>query len=279
MLLHTERMKKLGHNFRKCHANLAYSLIKQTLIKTFLLFNVFTIGCATRLPYENEVANSPHSILLDKKYFKVSFNPKYSLANWVVYTLKADNLKNKVAKRSNHFFEDKELSWRGIASITSDKYKRTLYDKGHLAPSGDFLYSQIANDSTFVMTNIVPQTRNLNRQSWRYLEERIRGWACSEGELKIIVGPILSDKDLVTKSDLIVPARFFKIVLDETPPRKSIAFIYYQSDVGDVYAERVADLDVIQKQINTSNLGDYLNLPIENYPPAGSANWKTASCL
>lgn len=171
-----------------------------------------------------------NEILLDHKYFKVSYNQEHMLPNWVSYNLYASNLKKGIAKRRDKFFADPTLISMKAAYAKPTDFNGKIYDRGHLAPSEDFIWDQNANDETFVMSNMTPQKKKLNRGAWKSLETKVRNWACTEKELKVISGPIL-DKDLKKfKSNVSIPQKFFKIVIDETPPKKAIAFIFDQDD-------------------------------------------------
>ena len=57
---------------------------------------------------------------------------------------------------------------------TPDDYTRTGYDRGHMAPNYLIAtrYGKVAQRETFLMSNIVPQTPELNRGPWRILEEK-----------------------------------------------------------------------------------------------------------
>lgn len=53
-------------------------------------------------------------------------------------------------------------------------YHHTGYDRGHMAPAGDFLNGSQAYVSTFTLTNVCPQDPSLNRNLWNQLEQWVR---------------------------------------------------------------------------------------------------------
>lgn len=63
------------------------------------------------------------------------------------------------------------------------------------------------------------------------------------------MGPVIDDGLLKLPSGVSVPERFFKAILDETPPRKAVAFINSQSHARDVYRERALPVREIEKVI------------------------------
>lgn len=230
-----------------------------------IMILLFLASCASAPP-------KPKSqlVLLDHKYFKVHYDPKIRLARYVEYRLNRENLLVKNGKRRNKFIPDPILQDSGLPFVTTKEYTRTGFDRGHLAPSADFTFSQEANDLTFVMSNIAPQTKLLNRGVWKKLEEQVRFWACGEEKLTIITGPIFHGNDPKLPSGLTIPQRFFKIVVDETPPRKTIAFIHHQKDPKTTLPYREFPVSEVERQSG-------LTFPMK-FPP-GSGKWKSEDCL
>ena len=127
-------------------------------MRFLLLFILFSCAHQTaRVQPKNNL------VVLDHKYFKVHYDPELRLARYVEYTLLRENLLHKMGKRKNKFIPDPILVNSHLPFVTTKEYTRTGYDRGHLAPSADFTFSQEANDTTFVMSNIAPQTKLLNR--------------------------------------------------------------------------------------------------------------------
>ena len=64
----------------------------------------------------------------------------------------------------------------------------TGFDRGHLCPSDDRDSTADENKTTFILTNVVPQAPQLNRQSWLRLEDNCRSLVAQGNELYIIAG-------------------------------------------------------------------------------------------
>lgn len=234
------------------------------MIRTLLI--LILVSCASARP-----KHKPSGlVILDHKFFKVHYDPQIRLARYVEYTLKKENLLEKRGKRRNKFIPDPILVDSNLPFVTTKEYTRTGFDRGHLAPSADFTFSQEANDLTFVMSNIAPQTPLLNRGVWKNLEEQVRFWACGEEKLTIITGPIFHGNDPMLPGGLRIPQRFFKIVIDETPPRKTIAFIHHQKDPKTTMPYREFPVSEVERQSG-------LTFPVKF--PATSGKWKSEDCL
>ena len=72
-----------------------------------------------------------------------------------------------------------------------------------------------------------PQKPAFNRGIWKRLEEQVRQIAIKEKAIYVVTGPILPMKKTVTigANRVTVPAHFYKVILDLTPPRTMIGFI------------------------------------------------------
>jgi endonuclease G len=209
-------------------------------------------------------------VILDHTWFKVHYDPSIRLARYVEYTLERNQLTTKSARRRNKFIPDPILVKSNLPYVTTKEYVKTGYDRGHLAPSADFTFSQTANDETFVMSNIAPQTHHLNAGAWEKLEEQVRRWACGEEKVTVITGPIFHGNDPKLPSGLLIPQRFFKIVIDETPPRKTIAYIFHQRDPRTAMAYREFPVSEVERESG-------LTFPVDF--PIGSGKWKSEDCL
>ncbi|KAL8195936.1 UNVERIFIED_CONTAM: hypothetical protein K2H54_000210 [Gekko kuhli] len=78
-------------------------------------------------------------------------------------------------KRTNKFAEDKEVPVQFRATLAD--YHRSGYDRGHQAPAADMRSTTTTMKESFLLTNMTPQLPELNRGSWRILEEKARQWA------------------------------------------------------------------------------------------------------
>lgn len=193
---------------------------------------------------------APKEIMLSYRAFTSSYNPRYRIPNYVRNELYREGLEQSCAKRSNKFIPDNRLqSDFQIKPVVTKDYAGTGFDRGHMAPSADFLFSQEANDESFYLTNMTPQTPGLNQRAWSALEGRVRRWACGLGHIKVYTGPLLNGGNLQRlESCVSVPEKFFKVVLADKPGEfKAIGFIYSQSDDHDVWKERAVSVREVEQ--------------------------------
>jgi endonuclease G len=74
------------------------------------------------------------------------------------------------------------------------------YDRGHLIASADRLFSRVANNETFYISNISPQVgRGFNQNIWADLEAKVRKWAAASDcdTLYVVTGVAINKKGTI----------------------------------------------------------------------------------
>lgn len=149
------------------------------------------------------------SIIRHKHYF-LSYSEEHEQAEWAAYYLKGklqyQHHYERPYFRQDPLVDTKSAHWKN--------YKDSGYDKGHLVPAADMLFSEEAYKDTFLTSNVAPQNKEFNAGVWNRLEQKIRYWADKYQSLFIITGGILQH-NLITigEEEISVPDYFFKIVV------------------------------------------------------------------
>lgn len=153
-------------------------------------------------------ASSPDNYLMTGEYFSLSYNRSKGVPNWVTWRLTKNSFGE--SERQNDFRPDKRLpeDW---TKVTPTDYVKSGFDRGHLCPSADRSSSEGANSSTFLMTNMAPQTHDLNAGPWEKLESYSRSMARRDTTLYIIAGQYGDSGKL--KNKVTIPTNFWKIIL------------------------------------------------------------------
>ncbi|SHE64371.1 endonuclease G [Bacteroides luti] len=151
----------------------------------------------------------PEQIITHAGY-TVSYNPEWRIPNWVSYELTRDETEGKL-DRSDKFVIDPKV--KGVCPSNED-YKRSGYDRGHMAPAADMKWNSTAMKECFYYSNMCPQKHSLNAGRWKTLEEKVRDWAQQDSAIVIVCGPIV-DKgyNTIGNARVAVPQRFFKVIL------------------------------------------------------------------
>lgn len=184
--------------------------------------------------------------MLRKQGFTVSYNNKTHCPNYVAWHLNSKRLKGN--SRRTKFEEDTKVA-RGHRVQWYD-YDGSGYDRGHMCPAADNKWNQTATDETFLMSNICPQSHDLNEGVWNDLEQQCRTWAWRGKDLYIVCGPIFDSKHPKTigksKVRISVPDRFFKVVLSASGDASAIGFIYPNTNTYEPMSDYCVSVDSIE---------------------------------
>lgn len=153
-------------------------------------------------------ANTDNYLILKPQY-ALSYNNSKGTPNWVSWQLNKSWLGS--VDRQNNFRPDDTLP-TGFVRVTPTMYTGSGYDKGHVVPSGDRTSTPEDNSATFLMTNIMPQTPDNNRNTWENLERYCRELVKQGKELYIIAGP-LGSQGSPLKGKVTIPASTWKVVV------------------------------------------------------------------
>lgn len=153
--------------------------------------------------------------------YYLKFNNENKIADWVAYEFTYSEFLGTV-KRSNNFRPDKSIL-EGTSQLSD--FKGSGYDRGHLIPSANMRFSEIAMSECFFLSNIVPQHLNMNRGRWKQLENKVREWVKVKRNLYIITGTVIDEKSKrIGENRVAVPLYLYKIIYDDMQ-KEAIAFL------------------------------------------------------
>ena len=179
--------------------------------------------------------------------YTVSYNSDWKIPNWVAYELTKEEVEGTLP-RFNTFMPDPEVPYEKTA--TTNDYKNSGWDRGHMAPAGDMKWSEQAMKESFYLSNICPQNKNLNSGIWKSLEEQVRSLAMQKGNLYVVCGPIVSKQpETIGSNEVAIPDAFFKVLLqNDNGNWFAIAFMFANESGRkplSTYAMSVEDMQVI----------------------------------
>jgi endonuclease G len=121
-------------------------------------------------------------------------------------------------------------------------YAKSGYDRGHLVSAEDFAYDYRKQAITFSYYNCFPQTRHLNRGSWKSWENTIRSES-KRWPLKIYTGGIYGNRRIRGKVG--VPDYCWKVVYNQKTGLILHALIFTNDNIGAVRRTTVSELKKI----------------------------------
>ena len=133
-------------------------------------------------------------------------------------------------------------------SATLADYRRSGYDRGHLAPAAAMAWSQEVMSESFYLSNMGPQDPGFNRGIWRQLEARVRDWADLHGEVFVVTGPVLEGElPTIGSSGMSVPEYFYKVIVDlRLPGYAGIGFILPNRSVDQSIEHFAVEIDSVE---------------------------------
>jgi len=184
--------------------------------------------------------------ILQREGYTASYNKDLKIPNWVAWHLTANHTTGSYKRAGIKFHEDEEVP--EPRAVDWD-YARSGYDRGHMCPSGDNKWSELAQEQSFLFTNMCPQDHGLNIGDWNEMENQCRRWAKDYGDIYIVCGPILyKGKHKTIGSDkVVVPEAFFKVVLCMNGTPKAIGFIYKNIDGNRPKGDYVNTVDQVER--------------------------------
>lgn len=156
------------------------------------------------------------------------YSEQHEQAKWVAHIILPAIESGKVG-RTNDFRKDPKVT---TGTAVKADYWYSGYDRGHLAPSADFRWSEKALSESYYYSNMSPQLPEFNRKSWAALEDRLRRYVIfNKEQLYIVSGPVLTDDLLIMeneghKNNVSIPVWYYKVVVDlEGDEKKGIAYL------------------------------------------------------
>jgi len=165
--------------------------------------------------------------------YRVEWDPQIHAPRWVSYKMYG-KVVNGVMQGTNAENTDRYVSSGSLEpesqypndpdidskyQFTSDPFRNSGYDHGHICPSADRLCSSEANYQTFYMTNMMPQVNKFNAGIWAAMEGKIRTWSRIYDTHYVCKGGTIDNEKYIIKylgsgsNKIPVPKYFFMAVL------------------------------------------------------------------
>ncbi len=199
-----------------------------------------------KIPNSLEIpAHTSNETLICHTGYCLSYDENYKLAKWVAYELTFEETQGIIG-RSDKFKPD-PLITRNSASLVD--YKKSGFDRGHLAPAADMKWSVQAMQESFYLSNMCPQDKSFNRGIWKKLEEEVREYAKHNKQIKVVTGPILQEGlPVLGPNRVSIPRYFYKALLDYSQPSiKAIAFVMKNEHSELPLSHFVVSIDSLEK--------------------------------
>ena len=210
----------------------------------------------------------------DYPTYSLEYSYKYKHSYWIAYRF--DNTTGGNVGRNEAYKPDPELPSQYAAK--HNDYTNSGYTRGHLCASSDRQYSKEANQQTFYMSNISPQSGNGFNQSgsaWNTGEDKVQAWGYnisrSTDTLYVVKGGTIGEGMIkgYIKNEIAIPKYFFMAVLFRSGDNyKAIGFYMPHENLKDDPDEKdpkkyLMSIDALEQE---TGIDFFHNLPdnIEN---------------
>ncbi len=218
---------------------------------------VFVLSSATNVEKEptsgqpklTDVKLNQETTYLSRYAYRCWYSETMRIPLAVSWYLVGSHVSGQFKRKGVAFHADYDV--KGIAITTMD-YMQSGYDRGHMCPSGDNKWHQLAQEQSFLMTNICPQNHLLNTNDWNDLEQKCRAWAKKYGRIYIVCGPVLRGNNHKTigrqrSRRITVPEAFYKVVLRVGKDTTALGFLYENNGSRQPMRSAVRTVDEIEK--------------------------------
>ena len=205
------------------------------IIITILLFTSCETNSVATKQDDNIIAPSIHlelgipkdkdssdDYLIIRPQYTLSYNYLLGVPNWVSWEMNVDWF-GEVPRYDGNFITDNTLPTT-FTKIKHSDYTNSGYDRGHLVRSEERTKTDEDNKSTFLMTNIIPQTPDLNRGVWLDLEYHLENLCKKENkQIFVIAGGIYKSNSFINNI-VAIPDTCYKIavILEKGQKRQNI---------------------------------------------------------
>lgn len=171
--------------------------------------------------------------------YVLSYDRRNKTAHWVFEHLTPESIRRAegVDRAQCEFNEDKSV--HHYFRSTNADYKKSGYDRGHLAAAGNHQSHQHHVNETFFLTNMAPQVGvGFNRNIWNSLERYVRSLVKTSANVYVCTGPLYLPQmgpdgkryvryEVIGPNSVAVPTHFYKVVVYEKGGPQSLSMEAY----------------------------------------------------
>ena len=186
-------------------------------------------------------------LVLHHMYYDFVYEEDHEQAKWIFYKLYPSYIV-KSFERKNDFRSDPYVT---SGSADHSDYRGSGFDRGHLMPAADMVWSKKALSESFYYSNMSPQHPSFNRGIWKRLESRVRKWVSQADSLYIVTGPKLNTKlNRIGPNEVSVPEYYYKVVLKfHQSQTDAIAFLMPNQASKSDLTDYVVTIDALEEDL------------------------------
>lgn len=208
----------------------------------------------------SQIVDPEPNLWLNKRSFTIGYNCEKLCPNVVIWDITKNDAYAKRKRMATSFRQDPDVP---SPRAKRGDYTKSGYMRGHLCPSADRKVSSTLMKETFLLSNVCPQTEQLNCFAWLEIENRSRAIAAATGRAQVGAGTLFSSDTVryLGRSKIQVPEALWKVVVSFSPDTVVTCFICQNDSVIRSARSCIVPLDSVRKIVNNSLLFR-LTLPV-----------------
>lgn len=141
-------------------------------------------------------------------------------------------------QRDSDFYEEDAIPPEARARLT-DYGRSAGYDRGHMAPSGDFS-DKASQAESFSLANVIPQNPTSNRRTWSHIETSTRKLVRQFGAAYVVTGPAFVRDTGTLRGRVRIPDFVWKAIY--VPGQGAAAYIVRNDETPAYSVASIAEL-------------------------------------
>lgn len=152
---------------------------------------------------------SAQHLVIDYPQYRSTYDTLLQVPSQIEYSLTLSDLGK--AKRSPSWKFTNDIGYQSIKATNND-YIGSGYHRGHMCPAADRSKTREYMRTTFLMSNVAPQTPSVNCGSWLHTETYVRQKIRRYDTIDVLVIPVFLHRDTayIGEHHIAVPHAFFK---------------------------------------------------------------------
>lgn len=216
--------------------------------------------------------NGPTTLLVRAGY-ALAHSSIDRIAYWVCEHVGSAQISGHLPRPGTSAFQADPQLPAGRRAELAD-YRGSGYDRGHQAPNADQTVDRQVQLETFYLSNMTPQSPELNQGVWAALEAQVRRWVRGGRDVQIVTGPLFYDPEeenpatadgqvnftTIGDNAVAVPTHYFKIVVrtGANGRHEAIAFVFENRPYNRPYQfeRQIRSIDWIEERTGLDFLSE-----------------------
>jgi len=225
------------------------------------------VDCNDKLPYGPISSTLVATQLIDicHNAYYAKFDPLAKIPLFTTYIINNQTIAGCETQKTPTYSRDPTTT--PDQSAKKIDYQGSGYDHGHMAPASDLAYNKNVLYESYYYTNLAPQLPSLNRGVWETLESSIRYWVFNKSSrVLIIMGTYYTNTSSKLNGRVVIPDKFFKIIIDTNNLFQIYAFSFPQKGQRQGQRQGQTSTNISDYQVSVSQIEkDYkITIPIRD---------------